>query len=155
MELTLARICGSVCASLQHFSMSDHPAQTTDDRAHFIALGNRYLEAGYLRAAHAAFAAARSKDKLIAVGDRFLQSGMLHSAKDAYIAAGKEIAREEIVATLLAAPALLKQPAWALKQPTSPPVRKPRRRKPSRSWLIVTPLRARDCTLTPAKQPPT
>jgi hypothetical protein len=60
----------------------DNPTPTTDDRSHFIALGNRYLEAGYLHAAHGAFAAAHSKDKLIAVGDRFLQCGMPASAKD-------------------------------------------------------------------------
>ena len=137
IKLTAATICGNVSASLQNLSMSDrdNPTQATDDRTHFIALGNRYLEAGYLHAAHTAFAAARSKDKLIAVGDRFLQSGMLNSAKDAYIAAGKEIAKEEIVATLLEQP-----PTSPPKQPTSPQVRKPRKRKSSRSSLTLIPL---------------
>jgi hypothetical protein len=87
------------------------------------------LRAGFLHAAHTAFAAARSKDKLIAVGDRFLQSGMLNSAKDAYIAAGKEIAKEEIIATLLEQP--------PLKQPIPPQLRKSRKRKSSRSTLLV------------------
>jgi hypothetical protein len=108
----------------------DNPMHTADNHnADFIALGNRYLRAGFLHAAHTAFAAARSKDKLIAVGDRFLQSGMLNSAKDAYIAAGKEIAKEEIIATLLEQP--------PLKRPIPPQVRKSRKRKPSRSTLVV------------------